>query len=237
MARELDLGARANGGRRLTPLAGRTALVTGGAKRLGAAIASALQAAGAQVLVTSRSAPLSFDLATRGGVSSLLAALPPIDLLVNAAANFIEEPFGAITFENFDATFALNARAPLFLSQALGTKMKERGYGRIVNIADIAATIPWPSYLPYSMSKAALVALTRGLAKALAPTVLVNAVAPGPVLLPDDFDEAQAKQAIEPTLLKRAGRPEDVAEAVVFLMTSDYITGQTVAVDGGRLLR
>jgi pteridine reductase len=221
----------------VTPLAGRTALVTGGAKRVGAAIAAALEAAGARVLVTSRSAPLSFDLATRSGIESLLAALPPIDLLVNAAANFIEEPFGSITFENFDATFALNARAPLFLSQTLGTAMKERGYGRIVNIADIAATIPWPSYLPYSMSKAALVALTRGLAKALAPTVLVNAVAPGPVLLPEDFDEAAAKQAVDPTLLKRAGRPEDVADAVVFLMTSDYITGQTVAVDGGRLLR
>ena len=156
---------------------------------------------------------------------------------MNAAANFIREPFGAITWESFDATFALNARAPLFLSQALGLAMKERGYGRIVNIADIAATIPWPSYLPYSMSKAALVALTRSLAKALAPNVLVNAVAPGPVLLPDDYDEAQAKQAIEPTLLKRTGRPEDVADAVVFLLTSDYVTGTVLAVDGGRLLR
>jgi pteridine reductase len=221
----------------VTPLAGRTALVTGGAKRVGAAIAAALEAAGARVLVTSRSAPLSFDLSTRSGLEALLAALPPIDLLVNAAANFIQEPFGAITWENFDATFALNARAPLFLSQTLGAAMKERGYGRIVNIADIAATIPWPSYLPYSMSKAALVALTRGLAKALAPTVLVNAVAPGPVLLPDDYDAVAAQQATDPTLLKRAGRPEDVADAVVFLMTSDYITGQTVAVDGGRLLR
>jgi NAD(P)-dependent dehydrogenase (short-subunit alcohol dehydrogenase family) len=221
----------------VTPLAGRTALVTGGAKRVGAAIAAALEAAGARVLITSRTAPLSFDLSTRDGISSLLAALPPIDLLVNAAANFIQEPFGAITFENFEATFALNARAPLFLSQALGAAMKERGYGRIVNIADIAATIPWPSYLPYSMSKAALVALTRGLAKALAPAVLVNAVAPGPVLLPDDFNAAEAKQATEPTLLKRTGKPEDVAETVVFLMSSDYITGQTVAVDGGRLLR
>jgi pteridine reductase len=221
----------------VTPLTGRTALVTGGAKRVGRAIAKAIEAAGARVIVTSRSAPRSFDLATRGGVESLLASLPPIDLLVNAAANFISEPFGAITWENFDATFALNARAPLFLSQALGAAMKERGYGRVVNIADIAATIPWPSYLPYSMSKAAIVALTRGLAKALAPEVLVNAVAPGPVLLPDDFDEALAKQATDPTLLKRTGTPEDVADAVVFLLSSDYITGTTLVVDGGRLLR
>ena len=221
----------------MTPLAGRTALVTGGAKRVGAAIASAIETAGARVIVTSRSAPLPADLSTRDGVESLLAALPPIDLLVNAAANFVREPFGTITWETFDATFALNARAPLFLSQALGLAMKERGYGRIVNIADIAATIPWPAYLPYSMSKAAIVALTRGLAKALAPNVLVNAVAPGPVLLPDGYDETLAKQAIETTLLKRTGKPEDVAEAVVFLLSSDYITGQTVAVDGGRLLR
>src|SRR5205823_13091150 len=111
---------------------------------------------------------------------SLLAALPPIDLLVNAAANFIQEPFGAITWETFDATFALNARAPLFLSQTLGLAMKERGYGRIVNIADIAATIPWPAYHPYSMSKAAIIPLTRGLANAHAPHVLMNPDAPGP---------------------------------------------------------
>jgi pteridine reductase len=115
--------------------------------------------------------------------------------------------------------------------------MQSRGFGRIVNIADVAATIPWPSYLAYSMSKAAIVAMTKGLAKALAPNVLVNAVAPGPVLLPDDFDEAQARQATNPTLLKRTGTPEDVANAVVFLLQSDYITGVTLPVDGGRLLR
>jgi NAD(P)-dependent dehydrogenase (short-subunit alcohol dehydrogenase family) len=237
MVRELVVGARDDRGDGVTPLAGRTALVTGGAKRLGRAIAEAIEAAGARVIATSREAPLPADLSTREGVESLLAQLPPVDLLVNAAANFIREPFGTIAWESFDATFALNARAPLFLSQALGLQMKERGYGRIVNVADVAATIPWPAYLAYSMSKAAVVALTRGLAKALAPAVLVNAVAPGPVLLPEDFDATQMQQAIEPTLLKRAGSPNDVADAVVFLLTSDYITGQTLAVDGGRLLR
>ncbi|HKO57961.1 MAG TPA: SDR family oxidoreductase, partial [Thermoanaerobaculia bacterium] len=170
-------------------------------------------------------------------VESLLARLPAIELLVNSAANFTRESLGEVTFDSFDETFALNVRAPFFLAQQLGLRMKERGFGRIVNMADIAAMIPWPAYLPYSMSKAAIVAMTKGLAKALAPVVLVNAVAPGPVLLPSDFDDAERKAAVEPTLLKREGTPEEVARTVVFLMQSDYITGVTLPVDGGRLLR
>lgn len=219
-------------------LEGRTALVTGGVRRVGKAITEALAAEGARVLTASRGGgDFEVDLSMRQGVELLLARLPPIDLLVNAAANFISEDFGSITWENFDETFALNLRAPLFLSQALGTRMRDRGFGRIVNIADIAATIPWPSYLPYSMSKAGIIALTRGLAKALAPVVLVNAVAPGPVLVPEDFSEADIQKAVAPTLLKRVGSAEDVAAAVVFLLSSDYITGVTLPVDGGRLLR
>ncbi len=225
----------------MKPLAGRTALVTGGARRVGAAVAEAIADAGATVYVTSRTAKgsnvIAADLSTRAGIDGLLETIPAIDLLVNSAANFIREPFGAITWENFEETFSLNARAPLFLSQELGVRMRDRGWGRIVNIADIAATLPFPAYLPYSMSKAAVVALTKGLARALAPLVLVNAVAPGPVLLPEDFDKTLEQQAIEPILLRRAGSPDDVAAAVVFLLSSDYITGVTLPVDGGRLLR
>jgi pteridine reductase len=217
---------------------GRTALVTGGVRRVGLAIADALRAEGARVLTTARSgADFDVDLSTREGVESLLAALPPVDLLVNSAANFISEEVGSITWENFEATFALNLRAPLFLSQAIGTSMKERGFGRIVNMADIAAMIPFPAYLPYSLSKAGIVALTKGLAKALAPVVLVNAVAPGPALVPDDFTPEQLRQAVAPTLLKRTSGAEEIATAVVNLMASNYITGVTLPVDGGRLLR
>lgn len=218
--------------------AGRTALVTGGVRRVGLAIADALRAEGARVLTTARhGADFDVDLSTREGVEALLAALPPVDLLVNSAANFISEDFGSITWENFESTFALNLRAPLFLSQAIGMAMNERGFGRIVNLADIAAMIPFPAYLPYSLSKAGIVALTKGLAKALAPAVLVNAVAPGPALVPDDFTPEQLRQAVAPTLLKRTSGAAEIANAVVNLLASDYITGVTLPVDGGRLLR
>jgi len=216
----------------VTSLAGRTALVTGGVRRLGLAIANALREAKVNVLTTARSgSDFDADLSTRDGVESLLAALPPIDLLVNSAANFIR---GA-TWDDFDATFALNLRAPFFIAQSLGEKMRERGFGRIVNMADIAAFTPFPAYLPYSMAKGGIVTMTKGLARAFAPQVLVNAVAPGPVLPPDDFDDEQRRAAAAPTLLKRLGTVEDVARAVVFLLESDYITGTILPVDGGTL--
>lgn len=218
----------------MVPLEGRTALVTGGKRRVGLAIANALREAGANVIATSSR---DADLSTREGVESLLASLPPIDLLVNSAASFTNEKLGDVTFDSFDETFALNVRAPFFLAQRLGLQMKANGFGRIVSMADIAATLPFPGYLPYSMSKAAIVTMTRGLAKALAPNVLVNAVAPGPVLLPEDFGAAEIASAVEPTALKRPGTPEEVARTIVFLMQSDYITGVTLPVDGGRLLR
>ncbi|MBV9493429.1 MAG: SDR family oxidoreductase [Acidobacteria bacterium] len=218
----------------MVPLEGRTALVTGGKRRVGLAIANALREAGAHVIATSSQ---DADLSTRDGVESLLVSLPRIDLLVSSAASFTNEKLGDVTFDSFDETFALNVRAPFFLAQRLGLQMKANGFGRIVSMADIAATLPFPGYLPYSMSKAAIVTMTKGLAKALAPNVLVNAVAPGPVLLPEDFDATERAAAVEPTVLKRPGTPEEVARTIVFLMQSDYITGVTLPVDGGRLLR
>ena len=228
----------------------RRALVTGGANGIGRAIVERFVAEGAAVATVDvedvddlgpNVLPFRRDLSETDGLDALVdeveKALGPLDVLVNNAGIF--EPALAVELGigAYRRVLAVNLDAPIFLAARAARGMTERGYGRIVNIADIAATIPWPAYLPYSMSKAAIVALTRGLAKALAPHVLVNAVAPGPVLLPDGYDETLAKQAIEPTLLKRTGTPEDVAETVVFLLSSDYITGQTVAVDGGRLLR
>jgi NAD(P)-dependent dehydrogenase (short-subunit alcohol dehydrogenase family) len=112
--------------------------------------------------------------------------------------------------------------------------MRRNRAGKIVNIADVAGEVIWPAYLPYSISKAALIAVNRGLAKALAPDIQVNAIAPGPVLFPEDYTEEQKKSAVERTLLKRAGSAADVVNAVVFLIENDYITGDVMHVDGGR---
>jgi NAD(P)-dependent dehydrogenase (short-subunit alcohol dehydrogenase family) len=112
--------------------------------------------------------------------------------------------------------------------------MRTRGAGKIINIADVAGEIIWPAYLPYSVSKAALIAVNRGLAKAYAPDIQVNAIAPGPILFPDYYTEEQKRAAIERTLLKRAGSPQDIVNAVVFLIENDYITGELIHVDGGR---
>lgn len=240
----------------------RTALVTGGARRLGLEIARAIAAEGGNCVVTyhtSSTQDVKRAIAALKDAGSpnvdaykcnladphqldrfctkLVKAHPRIDYLVNSAANFIHEGLFEATREAFDETMALNLRAPFLLSQCVARGMKRAGFGRIVNVADIAGFVPFPGYLAYSMSKAGLIAMTKGLAKALAPEVLVNCVAPGPVLLPDDFDAEDAKHAVEPTLLKRTGSPEEIAAAVVFLLRSEYITGATLPVDGGRLLR
>jgi len=112
--------------------------------------------------------------------------------------------------------------------------MRARSAGKIINIADVAGEVVWQTYLPYSISKAALIAVNRGLAKAYAPQIQVNAIAPGPVLFPDYYTDEQKQTAIERTLLKRAGTPLDVVNAVVFLIENDYITGEIIHVDGGR---
>src|SRR5262245_28705261 len=129
-----------------------------------------------------------------------------------------------------------NAKAPFFVAQHAARLMRRNGAGKIINIADVAGEVIWPGYLPYSISKAALIAVNRGLAKAYAPDVQVNAISPGPVLFPEYYNEEQKKSAIERTLLKREGSPQDVINAVVFLIENDYITGEIIHVDGGRHL-
>ena len=112
--------------------------------------------------------------------------------------------------------------------------MRMAGHGKIINLADVAGELIWPSHLAYSVSKAALIAINRGMAKAYAPHIQVNAISPGPILFPDYYTEEQKQSAIDRTLLKRIGRPQDVVNAVVFLIENDYITGELIHVDGGR---
>jgi pteridine reductase len=141
-----------------------------------------------------------------------------------------------VLVEDWDAMFALNLRAPFFLCQSAARVMGEKG-GVIVNIADLAAFETWRSYVPHAITKAGIVQMTRGLAHALAPKIRVNAIAPGPVLLPEGWTQEQADKLIAGTPLGRLGSPDDVAQAVLYLLSADYVTGETIIVDGGRHVR
>ena len=140
-----------------------------------------------------------------------------------------------MTPEQWDAMMALNLRAPFFAAQAAAAHMRDGGV--VVNLADLAAFESWPGYVPHGISKAGIVQMTRALARVLAPAVRVVAVAPGTVLLPDDWDEAAAERLAATTPLGRLGAPADVVGAVLYLIGADYVTGETLLVDGGRHVR
>jgi pteridine reductase len=240
-------------------LAGRSALVTGAGRRLGRAIAIALGARGMHVAVHHHASEAGARetasvITAAGGTATLVradlrdaaaadaliadtvAALGGLDVLVNSAAEMVRTPLGSVTASQWDALFALNLRAPFLLAQSAAPHLRD-ARGAIVNIADIAAEETWPGYIPYSLTKSGLVHMTRSLARVLAPDVRVNAVAPGAVQLPDDWDEATAARLASTTPLQRLGTPADVVNAVLYLLDADYVTGQTLAVDGGRLIR
>jgi pteridine reductase len=242
---------------RTPPLAGRLALVTGASRRLGRAIAEGLADAGADVALHCRNDRagaeeaaaairargrrawvFAADLADAEAAAALAeeveAAAGPLYLLVNNAATFRKTPLETLRPEDFDEFMGANARSVYVLSLVLGRRMKARGEGVIVNLADVAGLRPWPSFVPYSASKAAVVSLTLGMARLLAPEVRVNAIAPGPMLPPAGEPPEQGEQAVRATLLGRWGNPRDVAEAAVYLATAPYVTGVILPVDGGR---
>jgi pteridine reductase len=233
-------------------------LVTGAGRRLGRAIAVALGSRGMRVAVHYHGAEqgsletaseiresggeaftLRADLRDVGApkrlVTEAVERLGTLDVLVNSAAVMIRTPLEDVTEAAWDEIFALNLRAPFFCSQAAAAFMKEGGV--IINIADLAAFEAWPGYIPHGASKAGVVHITRALAKRLAPRVRVNAVAPGAVLLPDDWSAADAERLVRTTPLERLGSPEDVTKAVLYLIDARYVTGQTIIVDGGRNVR
>ena len=167
-------------------------------------------------------------------VSRTIDRLGGLDLLVNNAAIFPHARPEAVSIAEWDRVFELNARAPFLCSRAAAAEMPEGG--SIVNIADSGADEGWPGYAPYLASKAALVSLTRSLARAWAPLIRVNAVAPGSVLLPDSFGPEERAEAAARTALKRVGGAEDVAGAVLYLDGAEYVTGEVLYVDGGARL-
>jgi len=240
-------------------LHGKVALVTGAARRIGAAIARRLHASGASVIVHYRgaeaeAASLETELnALRAGSAlrlkgDLLAPIAPkalvgaalerwgrIDLLVNNASAFYPTPMGEIEAGHWEDLVGSNLRAPLFLSQAAAPHLAQ-AQGSIVNIADLHARRPLKGYLVYSVAKSGLAALTCALALELAPSVRVNAVAPGAIAWPEDgqFESKERERIVASTPLRRMGTPEDVARAVHFLATAPFVTGHVLAVDGGR---
>ena len=241
-------------------LEGAAALVTGAGTRIGQAIAIGLAQSGCDVAIhyhgsakgaeeTARAvrsvrrraellqADLTDAAAARGLADQAARALKRLDVVINSAAIMVREPVETVTPESWDATLDLNLRAMFFVSQGAVPHLR-RAKGKIVNIADIAGMEPWPAYVPHCVSKAGVIMLTKALARALAPDVAVNGVAPGAVLLPEDWDE-QAREHIRATTpLERLGSPDDVVAAVRFLLAgTDYVTGTVLVVDGGRLIR
>ena len=160
-----------------------------------------------------------------------------LDVLVNSAAVMHRIPFEDTTPAQYDAIMHLNLRAPFFVAQGAAPHLR-RARGKIVNIGDLGGLEPWPSYAAHSLSKAGVAMLTRVLARALAPAVTVNAIAPGTVLVPDGFDAAQRERLVRDTPLGRLGTPEDAVAALLYLLEGgDFVTGEVLAVDGGRILR
>jgi pteridine reductase len=233
-------------------LAGKTVLVTGAARRVGRAIAEALAAAGARVVVhhhaseaeaealtrslpgcTAVKADLRLPEAAAQLVSEAVARTGRLDALVNSAADYFRTPLSELTDDAWERMLTLNLTAPMRLVRAA----VPAGARAIVNLVDVAAWQPWPNWLAYSTSKAALLHLTRCLALELAPSVRVNAVAPGTVLYPDDWDQARRAAQDAKIPLARAGEPADVARAVLYLLSEEYLTGVCIPVDGGSGLR
>lgn len=160
-----------------------------------------------------------------------------LDVLINNAAIFYRTPLLESTEKDFDNFMDVNLKGPYMLSKLFAENMLERKNGKIINIADVAAKRPWPNYLPYAISKAGVVALTKGLARALAPHIMVNAIAPGTVAIAEDADPGMEKSLIEKTPLKRIGSTMDIANSIAFLIEgTDFINGEVLNVDGGRSL-
>jgi pteridine reductase len=244
---------------RRAPLAGKAALITGAARRVGAVVARALHSAGANVVLHYHSSAeeataLAHDLNSQRPDSATLApcdlldgeavkalahtatrAFGGLDVLVNNASSFYPTPLGDIDEDDWNDLIGTNLKAPLFLAQACAAALRERA-GLILNMTDIHGLRPLRRHPVYCVAKAGLIMLTKSLARELGPQVRVNAIAPGPVMWPQDgVDEALRAKIIDRTALKRGGSAEDVARAALFFAAeAPFVTGQILAVDGGR---
>jgi len=241
-----------------TNLHGRVALVTGAGKRLGRAIALRLADEGADIAIhygksESDAKEVVAEITAKGrhaiALQANLTAIPEInalfanvarefgrlDILINTAANFLETKFGETSEAQWDASLDTNLKAPFFCSQAAAPLLAKSGKGVIINFADLGGLQGWREYIPHSISKAGIVLLTRVLAKELAPSVRVNALAPGTITMPGD-PPAWEQDFIRLAPLKRSGTPQDITDAVSYLIHAEFITGHILIIDGGRSL-
>jgi len=239
-------------------LLGQVALVTGAGKRLGRAVALRLACEGADVAVhygksagearevvaeieqmgrqaAAFSAELTELSAIEKLVSDIVERFGRLDILVNSAANFLETKFGKTSETTWDASLDTNLKAPFFCAQAATPHLAKSGHGVIVNFADIGGMMGWREYLPHSVSKAGVIMLTRALAKELAPKVRVNAIAPGTITMDGDPPEWE-RDFTQRAPLRRTGTPQDIADAVMYLIGAEFVTGHVLVIDGGRTL-
>ncbi len=241
-------------------LKGKVALITGGAKRVGKETALTLAAKGchialhynssrAEALKTARQieklgvevtlfkADVRSSAQVKKGVQTVLKKMKQINILVNNAAVFKRTPFPKVSEKDWDLHLDTNLKGPFLFANEIAPHMLKRKSGKIVNITDWAGARPFKNYLPYTVSKAGLIGMTEALAKTLAPNIQVNAVAPGPVLPPTGMSQKEKNTIIKNTPLKKMGTPQDVAQAILFLIEhSSFITGHTLMVEGGRLI-
>ncbi len=241
-------------------LEGRVALVTGGAKRIGRAIALTLAKRHAHIAFSYRTSateaketarlledhgvsvlPVKTDLAKAADIKRLIDRVRDrfgrLDVLVNSAANFVRTPYERLSERDWDRAMNTNLKGPFLCALHASRLMRKGDGGKIINIADWAGIRPYRGYLPYCVSKAGVLGLTKALAKELAPRIQVAAVAPGPMLPPPDMAASTRNRVAERVPLKRWGSPQDIANTVLFLLEgTDFITGSTIFVDGGQLI-
>ena len=241
-------------------LENRVVLITGGAKRVGQAMALAVAARGARVAISYHSSSaeaqrtvgalehlgaqavaIQADVSKAAHVRRLMDRVARrfgrLDVLINSAANFIRTPFERVSERDWDAAMETNLKGP-FLCALFGSRlMRTHGGGKIINIADWAGVRPYRDYLPYCVSKAGVIGLTKALAKELAPTIQVVAIAPGPILPPPGMTAAERARVVKRVPLKRWGSPQDIATTALFVIEgTDFMTGSVVFVDGGQLI-
>ncbi|MEO2054986.1 MAG: SDR family oxidoreductase [Nitrospira sp.] len=240
-------------------LEGKAVLITGAARRIGKAIALSVAGKGAKVAIhynqsRDEARQLVEKIAEKGGeafavqgdirevadceriVRECCERFGGIDVLINNASVFFKTPLFQVNEQDWDTTFDANLKGGFFCAQAAAREM-QKGGGKIINIADWSGLRPYKNYIPYCISKAGVIAMTKGLARTLAPKIEVNAIAPGPVLAADDFDDNDKETIIRHTPLGRFGAPEDIVNAVLFLLEgTNFMTGSTIIIDGGRLI-